>query len=164
MLFQSGRTSLLIDAGLPLRTLASHLSRRGVGVDDLNAILLTHEHYDHVVGAGALARRTKAPLISNAATLTAYAERDALPFARRELPTGETLEIGPFQITSFPVPHDAAEPVGYTLRVGTQKIAHFTDAGTVTQAMRDALSEPISPLSRRITMWNGCDAVLIPMR
>ena len=139
MLFQSDRTSLLIDAGLPLRTLAAHLSRHGVG--DLDAILLTHEHHDHVVGAGALARRTQAPLIANAATLAAYAERDALPFARREMPTGATIEIGPFQVESFSVPHDAAETVGYTLKVGTQKVAYFTDAGTVTQAMRDALTD-----------------------
>ncbi len=141
MLFQSGRTSLLIDAGLPLRTLAAHLTRRGVGTSDLDAILLTHEHHDHVVGAGALARRTKAPLVANPATLAAYGERDALPFARREMETGAVIEIGPFQIQSFAVPHDAAETVGYTLQVGTQKIAYFTDAGTVTQTMRNALQD-----------------------
>ena len=141
MLFQSNRTSLLMDAGLPLRTLSAHLSRLGVGADDLDAILLTHEHHDHVVGAGALARRTKAPLIANPATLAAYAARDALPFARREMPTGERIEIGPFQIRSFAVPHDAAEAVGYTLEVGAGKIAYFTDAGTVTPPMRDALRD-----------------------
>ena len=141
MLFQSGRTNLLMDAGLPLRTLAAHLARLGVGTNELDAILLTHEHHDHVVGAGALARRTSAPLIANAATLGAYAERDALPFARREMATGTALEIGPFHIESFPVPHDAAETVGYTLQAGNQKIAYFTDAGTVTPAMRNALRE-----------------------
>ena len=141
MLFQSKQTNLLIDAGLPLRTLSAHLARHRVGTGDLGAVLLTHEHHDHVVGAGALARRTQAPLIANAATLCAYAERDVLPFARREMPTGTALEIGPFLIESFAVPHDAAESVGYTLRVGTQKIAYFTDAGTVTPAMREALRE-----------------------
>ena len=141
MLFQSGQASLLIDAGLPLRTLSAHLARHSVGTSELDAIFLTHEHHDHVVGAGALARRTRAPLIANPATLCAYAERDPLPFARREMPTGTGLEIGPFYIESFSVPHDAAETVGYTLQVGNQKIVYFTDAGTVTPAMRNALRD-----------------------
>ena len=138
-LFQSDRTSLLIDAGLPLRTLAAHLSRHGVGASELDAILLTHEHHDHVCGAGALSRRTEAPLVANAQTLAAFALRDEPAFAQREFPTGDTLEIGPFQIQSLSVPHDAAAPVGYTIQAGTQKIVYFTDAGHVTPAMQDAL-------------------------
>ncbi|HZO87123.1 MAG TPA: MBL fold metallo-hydrolase [Chthonomonadaceae bacterium] len=139
MLVQAGQTNLLIDAGLPLRTLSPLLSRRGVGVADLDAILLTHEHTDHSCGAGPLARRTGAPLIANAATLAAYAERDTLPFPTRELPTGGVVGIGAIGVRSFPIPHDAAETVGFVLTVGDQRIAYVTDVGSVTSEVRAAL-------------------------
>ena len=140
MLIQAGHTNLLLDAGLPMRSLSAHLAKRGVGVKDLDAILLTHEHIDHVTGAGAMARRTGAPLVANAATLQAYARRDELPFATRELPTGHTMEIAGVVVRSFAVSHDAAETVGYVLEVGTQRIAYFTDTGHITPTMRDALA------------------------
>src|SRR5215472_17573974 len=88
MLVQAQGTNILIDAGLPLRTLAPLLSRRGVSGSQLDAILLTHEHTDHSCGAGPLSRRAGAALIANAATLQEYAGRDDLPFLSRELPTG----------------------------------------------------------------------------
>ncbi len=139
LLIQAGTTNILIDAGLPLRTLAPLLTRRGVGATDLDAILLTHEHTDHSCGAGPMARRCAAPLIANRATLDAYAQRDELPFTARELPTGETVALGPIGIRSFPVPHDAVEPVGYVLEVGAQRIAYMTDLGSVTADVRAAL-------------------------
>ena len=71
-LVQAGRTHVLIDAGLPVRTLSALLARRGVHANGLDAILLTHEHSDHSCGAGPLARRMGAPVVANAATLDAY--------------------------------------------------------------------------------------------
>ncbi len=139
MLVQAGKTNLLIDAGLPVRTLASHLLRRGIGVSNLDAILLTHEHTDHATGAGGMARRTGAPLVANTATLAAIAERDPLPFSTRELRTGGTVGIGSVGIRSFPVPHDAVEAVGFVLEVGSVQITYFTDAGSPTPSLREAL-------------------------
>jgi phosphoribosyl 1,2-cyclic phosphodiesterase len=139
MLVQCDGTSILIDAGLPLRTLSAALTRRGVSSDGLSAILLTHEHSDHCAGAGPMSRRTGAPVVANRATLQAYAERDAIPFASRELGEGETTEIGPLRVRSFPVPHDAAAPVGFVVESDATRICYFTDAGSVTPEMRDAL-------------------------
>jgi phosphoribosyl 1,2-cyclic phosphodiesterase len=139
MLVQAGETNLLIDAGLPLRQLASHLAKRGVRATDLDAILLTHENSDHSASVGALARRSAAPILANAATLAAYAERDALPFPTSELPTGGERGVGCIGVRSFAVPHDAAEPVGYVLEVGNLKIAYAVDVGSVTPAVREAL-------------------------
>ncbi len=138
MLVQAGETNLLIDAGVGVRNLAAMLAKRGVG-GRLDAILLTHEHTDHTIGAGPMARRTGAPLVGNSATLGAYTERDALGFAAVELATGCEIAIGALAVRSFPVPHDAAEAVGYVLECGRIRIAYFTDAGCRTIAMREAL-------------------------
>lgn len=141
MLVRAGDTNLLIDAGLPVRTLANALLNRGVGASELHGILLTHEHTDHSCGAGGLARRNKTPLVANAATFQAYTERDALPFMGRELVTGGTMAIGCIGIRSFSVSHDAADPVGYVLEAGNTRIVYFTDTGCVTPTIREALRE-----------------------
>ena len=140
MLVQAGPTNLLIDAGLPLRTLTPLLARRGVHANDLHGILLTHEHPDHCSGAGPLARRSKAPLIANPATLQAYAKRDDLAFGTLPLVTGDEMGIGCLRIRSFPVSHDSVEPVGYILDVGRTRMTYFTDTGCKTEAIQQALA------------------------
>lgn len=72
-LLQAGQTSLLIDCGLPARQIVRELKRRGVHPEELAAILLTHEHGDHVLSAGALSRRYGVPVLANPATLAAIA-------------------------------------------------------------------------------------------
>jgi len=138
-LVQAGATNLLLDAGLPQRILASHLARFGVGAAGLEAILLTHEHVDHSSSAGAMSRRATAPVVANAATLQAALQRSEQAFATSELPTGTERGFGCIGVRSFPVPHDAAEPVGYVLEVGSQRIVYCTDVGSVTPEVRSAL-------------------------
>lgn len=139
VLVQAGTTNLLIDAGLPLRTLAPLLSRRGIAANGLDAILLTHEHTDHSCGAGPLSRRCGAPIVANAATLDAYAGREELPFTATELPTGSEMGIGEIGVRSFPVSHDAVDAVGFILEVGQTRITYFTDCGCRTPALQEAL-------------------------
>jgi phosphoribosyl 1,2-cyclic phosphodiesterase len=139
MLIQAGGSSLLIDAGIGVRSLSAMLAKRGVSDGRLDAILLTHEHTDHSIGAGPMARRCGAPIVANRATLDAYAERDELGFDSAELATGGEMTIGAFVVRSFPVPHDAVEAVGYVLECGPTRIAYFTDAGSRTPAMAEAL-------------------------
>jgi len=138
-LVRAGETSVLIDAGLPARTLAGGLTKRGVAAGRLDAILLTHEHADHSQSAGALSRRSGAPVIANRPTLEALAEREPLAHITRELETGDEIEVGALRIRSFAVPHDAAAPVGYVLECSGARIAYFTDAGSVTPVMLAAL-------------------------
>lgn len=138
-LVQAGETNLLLDAGLSQRMLASHLSRFGVGAAGLEAIFLTHEHVDHAASAGAMSRRATAPVVANAATLEAASQRSELPFATSELPTGSERGFGCIGVRSFPVSHDAAEPVGYVLEIGSQRIVYCTDVGSVTPAVQEAL-------------------------
>jgi len=139
MLVQSGDTSILIDAGVGVRNLSAMIAKRGVVNGKLDAVLLTHEHTDHSIGAGPIARRTQAPIVGNRATLAAYASRDELGFASVELSTGGEIAIGSFSIRSFPISHDAAEPVGFILQSGRTRIAYCTDTGIRTPAMDEAL-------------------------
>lgn len=139
MLVQSGDTSILIDAGVGVRALSAAIAKRGVVDGKLDAILLTHEHTDHSIGAGPISRRTKAPIVANRATLAAYATRDELGFASVELATGGELTIGSFSVRSFSIPHDAAEPVGFVLECGRTRIAYCTDTGSRTPEMDAAL-------------------------
>ena len=135
----AGETNVIIDAGLPLRKLAQAMARCGVGANNLDAILLTHEHVDHSSGAGPLARRTGAPIITNAATLQAYAYREELPFATRVLLTGGEIGIGALGVRSFAVSHDAVETVGFVLEKHGCRVAYFTDAGMPTMELRSAV-------------------------
>ncbi len=139
MLVQAGSTNLLIDAGIGVRSLAAMIARRGVVDGKLDAVLLTHEHTDHSIGAGPISRRTGAPLVGNRATLSAYEERDALGFGATETATGGEITVGAFAVRSFPVPHDAIEAIGYVLECGRTRIAYFTDAGCRTPDMTEAL-------------------------
>jgi phosphoribosyl 1,2-cyclic phosphodiesterase len=139
MLVRAAGANILIDAGLPLRTMANALTKRGVPGDGLDAILLTHEHVDHSSGAGAMSRRTGAPIVATPGTLGAYAARDALAFKACALGVGDAMRFGGVLVRSFSVPHDAADPVGFVLEVGPTRIAYFTDAGKVTEEIREAL-------------------------
>lgn len=139
MLVQSGDVSILIDAGIGIRRLSTHIAKRDVVDGSLAAVLLTHEHADHVVGAAGIARRAKAPIVANARTLAAYCAHGDLPFETRELPTGDEIAFGPISVRSFPVPHDAVEPVGFVITAGSSRIAYFTDVGSITKPVRDAL-------------------------
>ncbi len=125
-LVRAGRACILIDAGLPLRTLRQEMARRGVYW--LDAVFLTHEHSDHISGVGAISRGFKAPVLANEVTLS------SLPvgcYEREVLHTGSELRIGSLTVRSFPVPHDSAQAVGYWLDDGDHRVCLATDLGCV---------------------------------
>lgn len=139
MLIQSQSTNLLIDAGVGQRRIGSHLLKRGILPGMLHGILLTHEHHDHAQGAVGLSTRYSAPLVANRPTFQALSEHEVLPAKIVEMETGTSNCIGDVEFRSFPVSHDAAEPVGYVIDIGSIRIAYFTDSGCVTPYLQDAL-------------------------
>lgn len=129
LLLQSGSDSVLIDCGIALRTVERLLRYRGIEPETLRAILLTHEHGDHIAGAAALARKYRVPLVCNAATQSALGESVA-GVAVEVLPVGERATVGAFDVASFRLRHDAADPVGYRVSVGGATLALAIDLGS----------------------------------
>lgn len=138
VLVKAGDRALLIDAGLGPRTLLPALTRRDIGVDQLDAILLTHEHDDHMRGAAAASSRLRAPVVANRATLRAANERTEIRRSK-ELPTESEARFGEFTVRSFSIDHDAAEPVGYVVEARGERIAYATDVGCPSDGLRQAL-------------------------
>lgn len=129
LLVQTGETNLLVDCGISQRAIERHLRRMGLHPGDLHAILLTHEHGDHALSAGPLARRYGLPIVANGPTITALG--DALAHVDvREIGSDAALRIGGCAVQSFAVPHDAAAPVGYTIRANGWCVGIAIDLGS----------------------------------
>ncbi|RYD38315.1 MAG: MBL fold metallo-hydrolase [Verrucomicrobiaceae bacterium] len=135
----TGKTRLLIDAGLSAGQIVSRLASVGVGMDTLSGILITHEHGDHCRGLAVLLRKHPLPLLCNA--LTREVLRDSLPDSRHWniIPNGSSFEYAGLGIDTFSVPHDAADPMGFVLRHGDSALGILTDAGHATPVMRQRL-------------------------
>lgn len=133
-LVQSERATVLLDAGFPAKTMAEKIASVGVAPHAVEAVFITHEHSDHICGAGVTCRALKASLVANAATLAAAA-RTVGRTDTREMPTGTELHIGDLSVQSFAVSHDAVEPVGYVFRSGTHKACYIADTGKLTPSL-----------------------------
>lgn len=133
---------MLIDAGLSRREIVKRLAAIGESVDDLDAILVTHEHCDHIAGLAALARKAPRPLpiYLTEGTAECIEWGETVP-AAQIFGAGKSLRIGDFDVSSFTIPHDATDPVGYTLSTQGVKIAIATDLGYVTDSLRVHLRE-----------------------
>ena len=129
VLVEAGLTRILVDAGLPAEAILRDLPDGG-----LSAILATHEHDDHLRGAAAVARATGAVVLANEATLRAAGPQ--LAGAPVEVfRTGRPFAAGTVMVTAFPVPHDAAEPVGFVLAWRGARVAVACDLGEVTDPL-----------------------------
>lgn len=134
----TGRTCVLLDCGLPLGEVDLRLQRLGLSADDLAAILVTHEHGDHIGGVARLARRNRIPVWLTVGTLAAW--KSAPQEWTHTFSPHRPFRIGDLEITPYPVPHDAREPCQYVFGDGSRSIGVLTDAGSVTPHMRAVLS------------------------
>jgi phosphoribosyl 1,2-cyclic phosphodiesterase len=138
----SASTRVLIDCGLSGREVAKRLSQIGVDADSINAIVLTHEHNDHVAGARVFARRHKASVYANRATMRSAKGLVDVPVnGLMEFSSGASFAIGDLRFEPFSVNHDAAEPVGFRVRCGNLVLGVATDLGQVTTLVRERLRD-----------------------
>ena len=138
---QYGNTRLLIDAGKPGRQIEEALRLIGVPAETLSAVLITHEHSDHIHGAGILARKYKMPVYATAETWRAMEDKlgKIPPGVRHEFFAGQEFCLGELGISPFSIPHDAADPVGYRLWGGSVSIATATDLGHFSRDVFDRI-------------------------
>lgn len=130
---EQGGMRLLIDVGPSCRKLTNHLTALGVNPSDLDGILVTHEHADHVKGMSTFCKKYSIPVYANEGTASVI-ERNC--YAQRETPpefvifqTQIPFSFGNLTVTPIPIAHDTAEPVGYTLDDGIDRFGYFTDLG-----------------------------------
>lgn len=112
----------------------------GIAPESLDAILLTHEHGDHVRGAGVLARRFQLPVLASPGTLHAIQGLGPFPMLRPVLP-GATAVIGDLAVRPFSVPHDAAQPCAYAFTDGSRRLGIVTDLGCPAPDVAAALQQ-----------------------
>jgi phosphoribosyl 1,2-cyclic phosphodiesterase len=143
---QSSSTRILVDAGISCRETFKRMRALGDDPRGLSAILITHEHSDHVYGLAVLAKKLRIPVFMTGATQQAWARamRDA-DGVRPQLEKFERFEagrgfvVGDIEVKPFTIPHDAADPVGFTFRAEGIKVGVATDLGYIPPSVRDHL-------------------------
>ena len=140
-LVETGGFKLLFDAGVNASKLEYYLWQRGISPSQLAAIFVSHEHIDHLRGAGMLARRYKLPVVASRGTFMAGAAQfGPLPEKVVQRP-GQEVCIGGVTVRTFSVSHDAADTVGFWIDAGGpgRSIVICTDLGCETESIREAL-------------------------
>ena len=130
---ETDETRLLIDAGLSGRQVRQRLASIGRTPESLQAILVTHEHSDHIQGLAPLCARQRIPLCCNRLTREAIEAQLESRFDCHLFQTGQSFEVGDVTVDTFAVPHDAYDPVGFLLRTPAGNIGFLTDLGHATQ-------------------------------
>ena len=142
MLLRTRDAALLIDAGLSGRKLSERLQRAGVMPDQLLGVVLTHEHGDHTGALRTLGKKHGWPIYCNSATAHALKDSGLQDFAGwRYFQTGQPFSVGPWEIESFSVPHDAIDPVGFVIRCGAGSLGVLTDLGHFSPPLVDRMRE-----------------------
>ncbi|HEY6763992.1 MAG TPA: MBL fold metallo-hydrolase [Candidatus Sulfotelmatobacter sp.] len=142
----SATTKILVDAGISCREIFKRLKALAEDPHTLAAVLITHEHCDHIDGLATLAKKLRVPIFMTGATHQAWAralrdengERPKLEKLER-FESGHTFQIGDIAVKPFTIPHDAADPVGFTFRAEGIKVGIATDLGYVPASVRDHL-------------------------
>ena len=136
-------THLMIDAGISGKRIENGLNQIGLKTAEMDGILITHEHADHIAGLGVVARRYGIPMYATGGTIEAVKRTASVgkidESLFRQIVPGERFEIGDVQIEPIAISHDAAEPVAYVMHQGGQSVGVITDLGQYDDSMVDKL-------------------------
>ncbi len=133
------QTKILIDAGIGVKVVEKRLAEIGVDLAEIDAILITHEHTDHIQGLGALGCKMQIPIFANRETARGIYDilKECPKF--KIFSTGETFEFGDLEIHPFSIKHDALDPVAFTIRLEGLKMGFCTDLGFASTLVKRAL-------------------------
>lgn len=147
-LIKAGKTSILLDVGLSMKAIIEGITSNGLEPEDISAVLITHEHVDHVKSVRAIARKcSNATFFASRGTIEHTKNFQYVPEERiRIVGAGEIIDFGNIVITTFSLSHDASEPTGYAIETtvaaqlpgekpGVEKLTLVTDTGIVTDEM-----------------------------
>jgi phosphoribosyl 1,2-cyclic phosphodiesterase len=138
-LVSCGDTHILLDAGISARRIRTGLQHLGVDPERLSAILVTHEHHDHVTGLAVLTKKLRVPIYASGPTCRQLCDKvPHLEDLVREQQPGSGVRVGALWVESFSTPHDAAGSVGYVLEGAGRRLVLCTDLGYVTPQVRQA--------------------------
>jgi phosphoribosyl 1,2-cyclic phosphodiesterase len=137
----SEKTRVLFDAGLSAKEILRRLERTGVNANQLSGLVLSHEHQDHVRGAGTLSRRFDLPAYLSQGTLENLPSQVGHLPGRQLFQTGSTFAVGDLLVEPFSISHDAAEPAGFIITHNGCRLGICTDCGTATQLVRARLRD-----------------------
>jgi phosphoribosyl 1,2-cyclic phosphodiesterase len=139
LLVEAGRTRVLVDCGFGTREMSTRLARLGIEPESVSAVLITHEHADHVGGAAVCTARFGWSVHASHGTAAAARQLADVPVKRFDSHAG--FSLGDLEIHPFPVPHDAREPTQFVFSDGARRLGVLTDAGTVTPHMLAMLAD-----------------------
>jgi phosphoribosyl 1,2-cyclic phosphodiesterase len=142
-----GETRVLLDCGFGLRDTQARLARLGVSAEQLSGIVITHEHGDHLGGVARMARNFKLPVWLTHGTLRSKPKEFIGIECIHEIDPLNSFGIEDIELTPFPVPHDAAEPVQFVFGDGARRLGVLTDTGCSTAHIEQTL--------------NGCHALVL---
>ena len=134
-----GTENILVDAGLSCRELERRLASIGILPSSINAILLTHEHQDHVKGAPRFARKHRVPVYSTEGTFRALRKNLNGKVDWLRLKADQSLKLRRLVVEVFSTPHDAREPVAFRFRRGRVVFSHVTDIGHISRPVEESL-------------------------
>ena len=142
---ETPNTRLLVDAGVSSRKIETALKSIDIDPSTIDGILVTHEHTDHVQGLGTLSRKFDLPVFVNQETLDAMPkQKDKIPEKNiKTFKVNDKFSINDLDIKSFSIPHDAANPCGFSIFKDDKKISIATDIGHMTNSIVKNLEESL---------------------
>lgn len=134
-----GKTSVLIDAGFSTKELERRMSLKGISPKSLNAIIISHEHSDHINGVSLLSRRYEIPVCVSSETYKIASAKIGNVFKIRQFTPGSCFAVNDLNVHPFSISHDASDPCGFTVRKNETKIGIATDLGIATKLVKEHL-------------------------
>lgn len=144
-------TGVLVDVGISMKRVSEGLSKQNLSFENVKAILITHEHTDHISGLGPVLRKVPIPVYATADTIEAIWTKNNMknisPDLFHSVRPGEEIELAQMLVSPFPISHDAVDPVCYTIGCDGRKLGIATDMGCYSDEIIENLAD--------------CDAVLL---